>query len=149
MQNTQSILVTISRGTFIREAQVRIPAAAAATAENISFLKLAISGLFFFIFRLFYKQLTVNKWSINNCGWLDLNPSPLISEVTALPTALQPQPQNNISLSKKRKWWLWNRAKDQNKKRQKQIYFNFSFFCSKTTLDWKQVVLYQSFSLFI
>ena len=55
------------------------------------FFKWPIPGLFFFIFRLFYKQLTVNKCS-KSCRWLDSNPGPLVSETTTLPTAQQPLP---------------------------------------------------------
>ena len=57
------------------------------------FFKPAISGLFFFYFRLFNTiQLTVNKCSIKICRCLDSNRRPLISEATALPTELQPLP---------------------------------------------------------
>ena len=47
----------------------------------------AVRGLFFFNFRLFYKQLIVNKFN-KSCRWLDSNPGPLVSEATALRTAL-------------------------------------------------------------
>ena len=57
------------------------------------FNKWAIPGHFFFIFRLFYKQLTVNK----SCQRLDSNPGSLVSEVTALPTAPQPLPNKLIA----------------------------------------------------
>ena len=53
---------------------------------NILVKKWAIRGLFFFYFRLFYKQLTVNMFN-KSCRWLDSNPGPLILEATALSTA--------------------------------------------------------------
>ena len=52
--------------------------------------KWAICGLFFFYFRLFYKQLAINMF-YKSCQWLDSNPGPLVSEATALPT-VQPLP---------------------------------------------------------
>ena len=59
------------------------------------FFKPAISGLFFFYFRLFNTiQLTVdNKCSIKFCRCLESNRGPLIPEATALPTEPQPLPK--------------------------------------------------------
>ena len=37
---------------------------------------------FFLYFRLFYKQITVNRYVQKSCRWLDSNPGPLISEAT-------------------------------------------------------------------
>ena len=47
-------------------------------------LKLAIPGLFYFIF-VFSTQLTVNKSLIKVCRWLDSNRGSLVLEATALP----------------------------------------------------------------
>ena len=67
-----------------------VSAARAAVESDLwikdSFKKWAIPGLFFFIFRIFYKQLTVNVCSIIVADdWIRTRV--LVLEATALPTA--------------------------------------------------------------
>ena len=55
------------------------------------FFNWAIPGLFFFIF-VFSIQLTVHICQFKFCQWLDSNPGPLESDMTALPTEPHPLP---------------------------------------------------------
>ena len=81
---------------------------------KLLFLKRAIPGLFFFIFRLFNTQLIVyNNCSIliNFCRWLDSNRGPLVSEATALPTEPQPLPKSiNVTFWLKMHYCLFQKV---------------------------------------
>ena len=55
----------------------------------------------FLYFLSFLQTINSKKMFNKSCQWLDLNPGPLVSEATALPTAPQPLPSNQLQLLSK------------------------------------------------